>query len=33
MLKKLADQMKWMRCPKCKFYVHKVDGCMFVKCR
>lgn len=33
MLKKLAESQRWKRCPKCSFYVQKVDGCAFVKCR
>ncbi|KAI6679799.1 hypothetical protein NL676_033680 [Syzygium grande] len=33
MLKKLAEEKHWRRCPKCSFYVQKIDGCAFVKCR
>lgn len=33
MLKKLAHENRWQRCPKCKFYVEKVDGCMHMTCR
>ncbi|XP_020243742.1 E3 ubiquitin-protein ligase RNF144A-like isoform X2 [Asparagus officinalis] len=29
----MAKKSNWQRCPKCKFYVEKVDGCMFIKCR
>ncbi|CAL0327856.1 unnamed protein product [Lupinus luteus] len=33
MLMKLANSNKWMRCPKCKFYVERSQGCMYIKCR
>lgn len=33
MLMKLAEEKKWQRCPKCGFYVDRVDGCLFMKCR
>ncbi|KAF7137470.1 hypothetical protein RHSIM_Rhsim07G0127100 [Rhododendron simsii] len=33
MLMHLAKKKKWMRCPKCKFYVEKSEGCMYMKCR
>ncbi|KAJ1700371.1 hypothetical protein LUZ63_000150 [Rhynchospora breviuscula] len=33
MLRKLAKDKKWQRCPQCKMYVEKIDGCMFMKCR
>ncbi|TKY72925.1 E3 ubiquitin-protein ligase RNF144A-A [Spatholobus suberectus] len=33
MLMNLANQMKWKRCPKCRFYVAKSEGCMYMKCR
>lgn len=32
-LLELAKKSRWQRCPKCKFYVEKVSGCMFIKCR
>ncbi|TVU09538.1 hypothetical protein EJB05_43021 [Eragrostis curvula] len=32
-LKNLAKKKKWQRCPKCKMYVEKVDGCTFIACR
>ncbi|KAK1408401.1 hypothetical protein QVD17_40140 [Tagetes erecta] len=28
-----AKKKKWMRCPKCKFFVEKVDGCKRISCR
>ncbi|XP_057433529.1 E3 ubiquitin-protein ligase RSL1-like [Lotus japonicus] len=33
MLMKLAKDQKWKRCPHCKFYVAKSEGCMYMKCR
>lgn len=33
MLMQLAKLNKWMRCPKCRYYVEKSEGCMFMKCR
>lgn len=33
MLMNLAKKKKWMRCPKCKFYVEKSQGCLFMRCR
>ncbi|XP_061361287.1 E3 ubiquitin-protein ligase RSL1-like isoform X2 [Gastrolobium bilobum] len=33
MLLQLAKEMKWRRCPICRFYVAKSDGCMYMKCR
>ncbi|KAL0909692.1 hypothetical protein M5K25_020582 [Dendrobium thyrsiflorum] len=30
---KLAQKNKWQRCPKCKFYVERTSGCMFIQCR
>ena len=32
-LKKLAEEKKWMRCPQCKFYVEKTEGCVHMRCR
>uniref|UniRef100_A0A453KWY9 RBR-type E3 ubiquitin transferase n=1 Tax=Aegilops tauschii subsp. strangulata TaxID=200361 RepID=A0A453KWY9_AEGTS len=32
MLKKLANKKKWQRCPSCKMYVSKIDGCLLMKC-
>lgn len=33
MLMQLAKKNKWTRCPKCKFYVERSEGCLFMKCR
>lgn len=33
MLRNLAKQMMWKRCPNCGFYVAKTSGCMYMKCR
>ncbi|KAL9314586.1 hypothetical protein ACSQ67_020038 [Phaseolus vulgaris] len=33
MLRNLAKQMMWKRCPTCGFYVAKTSGCMYMKCR
>lgn len=32
-LMKLAQDKKWNRCPNCKFYVEKKDGCSYIRCR
>ncbi|KAJ7955375.1 RBR-type E3 ubiquitin transferase [Quillaja saponaria] len=33
MLMNLAKNKKWRRCPMCRFYVEKSQGCMYMKCR
>ncbi|KAF3795896.1 putative E3 ubiquitin-protein ligase [Nymphaea thermarum] len=33
LLKKLAKEKLWARCPACKFYVEKVEGCSHITCR
>ncbi|XP_027188938.1 E3 ubiquitin-protein ligase RSL1-like isoform X2 [Cicer arietinum] len=33
MLMRLAKDMKWRRCPNCRFYVAKSEGCLYMKCR
>ncbi|KAJ9542121.1 hypothetical protein OSB04_028627 [Centaurea solstitialis] len=33
MLVDLANGKKWKRCPKCKFFVEKVSGCLQIICR
>ncbi|KAL2559659.1 RING/U-box superfamily protein [Forsythia ovata] len=33
MLMNLAKSKKWTRCPKCRFYVEKSEGCLFMTCR
>ncbi|XP_076927387.1 E3 ubiquitin-protein ligase RSL1-like [Bidens hawaiensis] len=29
----LAKKNKWKKCPECKFFVEKVDGCLHIICR
>ncbi|CAO2206909.1 unnamed protein product [Urochloa humidicola] len=33
MLYEMAEQMRWKRCPKCQFFVDKIDGCPHIRCR
>ncbi|ESQ39983.1 hypothetical protein EUTSA_v10000966mg [Eutrema salsugineum] len=33
LLKKMAESQKWRRCPSCKFYIEKSQGCLYMKCR
>ncbi|KAJ4958774.1 hypothetical protein NE237_025885 [Protea cynaroides] len=33
MVMELAKQRKWQRCPECRFYVERSEGCLFIKCR
>lgn len=33
MVRALAKKNKWRRCKKCKYYVEKEEGCMYIKCR
>ncbi|KAJ9559939.1 hypothetical protein OSB04_005099 [Centaurea solstitialis] len=33
MLMDLAKNNKWRRCPSCKFYVEKTQGCLHIACR
>lgn len=33
LLMKLAKEMNWKRCPMCRIYVAKSEGCMYMKCR
>ncbi|KAL2541763.1 RING/U-box superfamily protein [Abeliophyllum distichum] len=33
MVYELAKQKNWQRCPKCKFYVDKTEGCLHISCR
>nr|ACG25541.1 ubiquitin-protein ligase/ zinc ion binding protein [Zea mays] len=33
LLRKVAQESKWQRCPKCKIYVERIEGCVFIICR
>ncbi|XP_030451992.1 E3 ubiquitin-protein ligase RSL1-like [Syzygium oleosum] len=33
MVRKLAKEKKWGRCPRCKFYVERTQGCAHITCR
>ncbi|KAI4312073.1 hypothetical protein MLD38_036928 [Melastoma candidum] len=33
LVKELAKELKWGRCPKCKFYVERTHGCHRITCR
>lgn len=33
MVRRLAGRERWQRCPQCRMYVEKSEGCMFMKCR
>ncbi|XP_061376510.1 E3 ubiquitin-protein ligase RSL1-like [Gastrolobium bilobum] len=33
LLIELANEKKWSRCPQCKFYVEKTEGCLHITCR
>ncbi|KAL1188997.1 E3 ubiquitin-protein ligase RSL1 [Cardamine amara subsp. amara] len=33
LLKNMAESNKWRRCPSCKFYIEKSEGCLYMKCR
>ncbi|KAL9300769.1 putative transcription factor C2H2 family [Arabidopsis thaliana] len=33
LLKNMAESKKWRRCPPCKFYIEKSEGCLYMKCR
>ncbi|KAG6389031.1 hypothetical protein SASPL_150490 [Salvia splendens] len=32
-LMKLAKDSKWIRCPSCRIYVSKSEGCLYMRCR
>uniref|UniRef100_A0ACD5XS33 Uncharacterized protein n=2 Tax=Avena sativa TaxID=4498 RepID=A0ACD5XS33_AVESA len=33
LLRKVAQKSNWRRCPKCKMYVERVEGCVYIVCR
>ncbi|XP_078150676.1 E3 ubiquitin-protein ligase RSL1-like isoform X2 [Carex rostrata] len=33
LLRNMAKDKRWQRCPKCRMYVERIDGCAFMKCR
>ncbi|XP_048555713.1 E3 ubiquitin-protein ligase RSL1-like [Triticum urartu] len=33
LLRKVAQESKWRRCAKCKMYVERVEGCVYIVCR
>ncbi|XP_048554463.1 E3 ubiquitin-protein ligase RNF144A-like [Triticum urartu] len=33
LLRRLAGRQRWQRCPKCRMYVEKSEGCNYIKCR
>ncbi|CAL9234258.1 unnamed protein product [Arabidopsis halleri] len=33
LLKNMAESNKWRRCPSCKFYIEKSEGCLYMMCR
>ncbi|XP_017699634.2 probable E3 ubiquitin-protein ligase RNF144A [Phoenix dactylifera] len=33
MLMEMAKNQHWQRCPKCKFFVERTEGCNFMRCR
>ncbi|CAN6224465.1 unnamed protein product [Urochloa humidicola] len=33
LLRKVAQESKWQRCPKCKMYVERTEGCVYIVCR
>ncbi|KAG8050183.1 hypothetical protein GUJ93_ZPchr0009g1346 [Zizania palustris] len=33
LLRKVAKESKWQRCPNCKMYVERAEGCVFIICR
>ncbi|EER96742.1 uncharacterized protein LOC8062109 [Sorghum bicolor] len=33
LLRKVAERSNWQRCPKCKMYVERTEGCVYIVCR
>ncbi|KAA8542026.1 hypothetical protein F0562_023178 [Nyssa sinensis] len=33
MVRELARDKKWMRCPHCRFFIEKTEGCLHLTCR
>ncbi|CAN6204472.1 unnamed protein product [Urochloa humidicola] len=33
LLRKVARESRWQRCPKCKMYVERTEGCVYIVCR
>jgi len=33
LLRKVARESRWQRCPKCKMYVERAQGCVYIVCR
>ncbi|KAA8538237.1 hypothetical protein F0562_027940 [Nyssa sinensis] len=33
MVKELAKKKSWRKCPRCKYYVEKTEGCLHITCR
>ncbi|XP_024028873.1 probable E3 ubiquitin-protein ligase RNF217 [Morus notabilis] len=33
MLREIAKEKKWKRCPECMFYVERTEGCLHITCR
>ncbi|KAB1214481.1 hypothetical protein CJ030_MR5G010371 [Morella rubra] len=33
MVRELAKERRWMRCPHCKYYVERAEGCLHMTCR
>ncbi|KQJ98527.1 hypothetical protein BRADI_3g37410v3 [Brachypodium distachyon] len=33
MMLEMAKGKKWKRCPKCQYFVEKIDGCLLITCR
>lgn len=33
LVRELAKSNSWMRCPHCRYYVEKTDGCLHMNCR